>query len=83
MQLNRAPWYAPYTGSVNGEFTNSYFEMSFDTNDKFVEGATLSVNTRIHKNDWSNYDQSNDYSFGKSDRITVYYGNELILGIEP
>ncbi len=83
MQLNRSPWYAPYTSSIQGNFAGSYFEITFDTMDKFVEGATLSVNTRVHKSDWSNYDQSNDYSHGNSNRITVYYGNELILGIEP
>lgn len=92
MQLNQEPWYAPYTDVVEGNFvsmtnpkTNAshYLEITFDTRDIFVEGSTLSFNTRMYKNDWSNYDQSNDYSFGDTSRINVYYDNELVLGIEP
>lgn len=92
MQLNRAPWYLPFTSMVDGKFVSvsspktnadSYIEITFDTTDIFTEGDTMTINTRIHKNDWSNYDQSNDYSYGNNDRISVYYGNELIFGNEP
>ena len=82
-QMNRSPWYAPYTGSVDASLTDSYFEITLSTNDSFTQGDTLFINTRLHKNDWSNYDQSNDYSFGNSNRITVYYDGALVLGIEP
>ena len=37
----------------------------------------------MFKGDWSNYNQSNDYSYGNANRITVYYDNALIYGIEP
>ncbi len=83
IQMNRSPWYSSYTGSVDGNFTNSYFEITFSSNDSFIQGDSLSVNTRVHKNDWSNYNQSNDYSFGNDNRVTVYYDGALILGIEP
>lgn len=92
MQLNIAPYYLPYTNIVQGNFVtmtnpktdaNSYLEITFNTNDAFVEGSIFSINTRMYKNDWSNYDQTNDYSYGNATRLTVYYDNELILGIEP
>ena len=45
---------------------------------------------RIHASDWSEYDQTNDYSFWpeasgyrSSDRITVYLDGKLIWGREP
>src|SRR2546421_10896365 len=45
---------------------------------------------RFNKNDWSNYQQANDYSYQGSitsytvsTRITVYYKGTLIWGNEP
>lgn len=68
---------------------NTFLEISFT-------GGTLSTNTsveikvRVHKSDWSNYNQSNDYSFesGTSNyhlaqRIGLYYKGTLISGSEP
>lgn len=92
ISMNQVPWYVAYTSYVKGEFVNmsfpktnanTYFEISFNTTDKFINGATLSVDTRVHKNDWTNYDQSNDHSYLDTDNITVYYDGELVLGIEP
>ncbi|MGI5837841.1 MAG: cellulose binding domain-containing protein, partial [Chloroflexota bacterium] len=51
--------------------------------------ASIMVVARIHKNDWSKYDQENDYSFSDSgkeqdwERITAYLGDRLIWGTEP
>ena len=92
MQLNVAPYYLPCTDIVEGKIVtmtnpktnaSSYLEITFNSNDGFVEGASLLINTRMFKGDWSNYDQSNDYSYGNANRITVYYDNALIYGIEP
>ena len=92
MQLSRAPWFVPFTSMVDGKLVsmsspktnaNSYIEITFDTTDIFTEGDTMTINTRTHKNDWSSYDQSNDYSYGNNNRVCVYYGNELIFGNEP
>ncbi|HHX57189.1 MAG TPA: exoglucanase, partial [Clostridiales bacterium] len=92
MQLSRAPWYLPFTSVVDGNLVrmsspktnaDSYIDIAFDTTDIFTEGDTITINTRTHKNDWSNYDQTNDYSYANVNRISIYYGDELIFGNEP
>jgi len=53
-------------------------------------GSTADILVRIHAGDWSQYDQTNDYSFvpdatgyQPSDRMTVYQDGKLIWGKEP
>ena len=53
-------------------------------------GASSEVQTRFNKNDWSNYTQTNDYSFDATKtayadwtKATVYYNGTLIWGTEP
>ncbi len=41
---------------------DTYLEVRF-TGGTLAAGASIEVKLRIHKSDWSNYDQSNDYSF--------------------
>jgi hypothetical protein len=44
---------------------------------------------RVHKSDWSNYDQAGDFSFKRDailsewDHVGLYKAGELIWGIEP
>ncbi|HPU62892.1 MAG TPA: glycosyl hydrolase [Mobilitalea sp.] len=92
IQMNKAPWYVSLTSSVKGNLVrlsepksnaNSYLEITFNTDDKFTEGATLIIDTRMHKNDWTTYDQTNDHSYSDSSNITVYYEGRLILGNDP
>lgn len=50
---------------------------------------TGNIQYRIAKANWSNFNETNDYShkaaapFAENDRITVYYQGNLIYGIEP
>lgn len=92
VQLNKAPWYIPYTSNVKGTINtittpksnaSSYIEISIDTNDTLTQGSTLTLNTRVSKSDWSAYDQSNDYSYNDNSKVVVYYDGKVILGIEP
>lgn len=92
MQLNKAPWYVTYNSAVKGTFysmvtpianADSYINIAFNTTDKLSAGATLMINTRISKSDWSLYNQENDYSYGDSAHILVYYDGNLVLGVEP
>lgn len=92
LQMNQAPWYVSYTGKIVGNVVmmdeplsaaDSYIEIVFNTSDKILPGSTVDIATRTAKSDWSNYDQSNDYSFGDSSKITVYYQGNLIAGVEP
>lgn len=53
-------------------------------------GGSIYINCRFAKADWSDYNQSNDYSFLKgassympNDHITLYQDNILISGIAP
>jgi endoglucanase len=47
------------------------------------------IMVRIHKSDWSNYDQSADFSFSRDttlrdwDRVSLYLGGRLVWGVEP
>lgn len=92
LRVDKDPWYVPYTGQVTGEYVSldkeeagagRYLEIKFNTADKFMKGATLNIDTRTAKTDWSLYDQSDDYSYQKDGNITVYYNGQLILGTEP
>ncbi len=52
-------------------------------------GGYLECTLRVHRDNWTNYDQSNDYSFGAHsgytvwDKITVYSASALVWGVEP
>lgn len=53
-------------------------------------GQSAEIQARFSKNSWSNYNQSNDYSFKASgtqfanhEQVTGYVGDELVWGIEP
>jgi endo-1,4-beta-xylanase len=44
---------------------------------------------RVHKTDWSNYDQRSDFSFQRDgvltdwDRVGLYRSGQLVWGVEP
>jgi endoglucanase len=68
---------------------DTYLEVSF-TGGTLAAGATIEVKLRVHHIDWSNYDQSNDYSFvadatnySLAQRIGLYYKGTLLSGSEP
>ncbi|HDQ25287.1 MAG TPA: T9SS type A sorting domain-containing protein [bacterium] len=52
-------------------------------------GEYAQVQLRIHKNDWSNYTQTNDYSFGTHgsfidwNKVTIYFDGVKVWGLEP
>jgi hypothetical protein len=53
-------------------------------------GGQLDMYLRIHKSDWSNYDETNDYSYGVDafafqswPKVTVYRNGQLAWGSEP
>jgi endoglucanase len=68
---------------------DTYLEIGF-TGETLAAHATLEIKLRIHHTDWSNYDQSDDYSFmedatsySPAQRIGLYYQNTLLSGSEP
>ena len=46
-------------------------------------GQTMEVQASVNKENWQNYDQSNDYSYNSSNKVTAYADNKLIWGTEP
>lgn len=68
---------------------DTYLAIGF-TGGALAPGSSVEVKLRIHKSDWSNYDQSNDYSFVAgansyipAQRMGLYYNGKLIGGSEP
>ena len=91
--------YVDVTKKVTGTFVKMstttstadyYLEVGFTSDAGSVPaGGSIEVQTRVAKNDWSNYNQSNDYSYKYSstyvdwDQTTAYKGGSLVFGKEP
>ena len=89
--------YNGITSNVKGTFVkmssstnnaDTYLEISF-TGGTLEPGAHVQIQGRFAKNDWSNYTQSNDYSFKSAsqfvewDQVTAYLNGVLVWGKEP
>jgi len=69
---------------------DNYLRLSVDSSagKLFPLSSTGNIQFRITKNDWSAFNQTNDYSFQtggsqENSHVCVYYQNELIYGTEP
>lgn len=93
-------WTSVGTANVTGTFgtvtpaktgADTYFEFGFTTTaGNLAPGASLDVQTRIAKADWSNYNQSNDYSFNATastfvdwNKVTATVSGTLVWGVLP
>ncbi|PXV95554.1 mannan endo-1,4-beta-mannosidase [Lachnotalea glycerini] len=73
------------------ENADNYFEIGFSSEANQLDvNKSIEVQIRIAKTDWSNYNQSNDYSFQDNannyaicDKITAYISESLCYGMEP
>lgn len=72
--------------------TDSYVELAFTTGAGSIAagGQTGDIQLRMAKSDWSNFNESNDYSFdptktGYADwnKVTLYQNGTLVWGVEP
>lgn len=79
-------------GSTTGTNADSYIELSFAAGAGAIApgGQSGDIQLRIAKADWSNWNESNDYSFDPSktsftnwNKVTLYANNVLVWGIEP
>ncbi|SDS74621.1 Cellulose binding domain-containing protein [Paenibacillaceae bacterium GAS479] len=88
------------TSNVTGKFVafspvsngaDTYLEVGFSSSaGSLAPGQTVDVQTRVNKSDWSNYTQSNDYSFNASatslvdwSKVTAYVSGTLSWGTAP
>lgn len=69
-----------------------YLEVSFNPDAGVLApgASTGEIQTRINKTDWSNYNESDDYSykgtqtsFADHTKVTLYHNGELVWGTEP
>jgi hypothetical protein len=79
------------SANVTGRFSSGYLEAGFTTGagNLSAGASTGEIQLRINKSDWSNCDQSNDWSFDSTksayedwERITLYRNGEMIWGID-
>ncbi len=84
--------YTTLTDKINGTFsslsgnkTNADTKLSItcDSKDALRPGDELTIQVRVAKDDWSNFEFGNDYSAGGADKTALFCEDELILGSEP
>ncbi len=76
---------------ATADSADTYIEFGFSPTSGYLYplAGTGDINYRIAKNDWSNFNQLNDFSYrlpaalAENARVTVYYQNNLIWGTEP
>lgn len=92
IQYSTAPWYVSIGENIIGTVKNmetatptasQYIEFTFDIDDKLTSASTLVMGIRIANNNWSAFDQSNDFSYEGADKVAVFYDGELISGMIP
>ncbi|AEI44672.1 endoglucanase [Paenibacillus mucilaginosus KNP414] len=77
-------------GSASGAGADTYLEVSFTGGSIPAGGQTGEIQTRIHKSDWSSFQESGDYSYdpGKTSyadwsKVTLYRDGTRVWGVEP
>ncbi|MGZ7443104.1 glycoside hydrolase family 6 protein [Paenibacillus sp. TH7-28] len=79
-------------GTASGTDADTYIELSFTAAAGTLAAGAQSgdIQLRISKTDWSNFDESNDYSYDATktayadwDHITLYQNGTLVWGVEP
>ncbi len=70
---------------------DTYFELRIDSaaGNLYPGSNTGTIQYRISKTDWSNFDETNDYAYlpagawASNPHITLYYQGQLVYGTEP
>uniref|UniRef100_UPI00046EF80D glycoside hydrolase family 6 protein n=1 Tax=Paenibacillus massiliensis TaxID=225917 RepID=UPI00046EF80D len=85
-------WAQVGSENIQRTFTDSYVELSFTAAAGSIQpgGQSGDIQLRMYKTDWSNFDETNDYSYDSSktsyqdwEKVTLYKDGILVWGIEP
>ena len=89
LSLNRAPYYASLTSDVKATVVkmanptadaDAYVEVKINSDYTIDSSSNLSLGIRMAKADWSNFDQTNDYSYKNG--AVVYVNGSCVSGNE-
>lgn len=78
--------------NIQRTVTDTYVELGFSSGAGSIAagGQTGDIQLRMSKSDWSNFNESNDYSFDPTktayanwDHVTLFQNGTLVWGIEP
>ncbi|MBU5315517.1 hypothetical protein KQI30_04405 [Clostridium bornimense] len=77
--------------SISGKYNaDTCLELSFNSNTILKPNEEIYIHSRIAKNNWTNYNQSNDYSFNSYannyvqwNKVSGYVNGTLVWGNEP
>ena len=82
--------YAALPFSPVKPLANTYVEVGFKPGLSLKAGEnSFDIQLRVHKSDWSNFDETNDYSYGTDPnfldwpKVGVYYNGVLVWGTPP
>lgn len=86
LNLNVAPYYDSLTSKTNVKIVkdgaNSYIEVTFaGCENALISGGKVDMGIRVAKKDWSNFDQSDDYSYVNG--AVVLVGDKVVSGVLP
>ena len=85
-------WAQVGSENIQRTFTDSYVELSFTDAAGSIQpgGQSGDIQLRMYKTDWSNFDETNDYSYDPTktsyqdwEKVTLYKDGILVWGIEP
>ncbi len=85
-------WAQIGSSNIQTTFTTDYVELSFASGAGTIaaNGQTGDIQLRMAKSNWSNFDESNDYSYDPTktayanwNHVTLYLNDTLVWGIEP
>lgn len=89
MQYQSAPWYAALTSGTSAviekvntasSLADSCMTISFTTKESLTSGAAFTINFRMANENWSTFNQENDYSYGKAENVVIIYDGKVIAG---
>lgn len=85
-------WASIGVANIQRTFNDTYVELSFTSAAGSIQagGQTGEIQLRMAKSDWSNFDETNDYSFDPTktafadwNKVTLYQNGMLVWGVEP